>query len=69
MIKADSLKKIRDPTPIMENQMETTIIYRGFIGIMEKTMENEMETLGSLKGVYRGITPIMDNQMEKRMDN
>ena len=42
--------------PIRENQME-------------KKMENEMETLGPLKGVYRDITPIMENQMEKKMEN
>ena len=49
--------------------METTRIYRGFLGIMEKIMENDMETLGSLKGVSTDITPIMENQMEKRMAN
>ena len=36
---------------------------------MEKKMENEMETLGPVKGVYRDITPIMENQMEKKMEN
>ena len=36
---------------------------------MEKKMENEMETLGSLTGVYTGITPIMENQMAKKMEN
>ena len=33
--------------------METTIVYRGYIGIMEKEME----------------TTIMENQMEKKMEN
>ena len=37
---------------------------------MEKKMENEMETLGPLKGVYRDNIPhIMKNQMEKNMEN
>ena len=36
---------------------------------MEKKMENEMETLGPIKGVYRDITPIMENQMEKNMEH
>ena len=36
---------------------------------MEKKMENEMDTLGALKGVYRDINPIMENQMEKSMED
>ena len=36
---------------------------------MENKMENEMETLGPVKGGYRDITPIMENQMEKKMEN
>ena len=43
------------PPPVMENHME-------------KKMENEMETLGPLKGICRDITPIMENQMEKQME-
>ena len=35
---------------------------------MEKNMENDMETLGPLKGVCGDITPIMENQMEKKME-
>ena len=35
---------------------------------MEKKMENEMETLRPLEGIYRDITPIMENQMEKNME-
>ena len=31
-------------------------------------MENKMETLGPLKGLYRDITPIMENQMENKME-
>ena len=31
-------------------------------------MENNMETLGSCKGVYRDITPIMENEMENEME-
>ena len=50
---------------ILENQMETTIMENQ----MGKKMENEMETLGPLKGVYRDITPIMENQMEKKMES
>ena len=35
----------------MEKKMETTIVYRGYIGIMEK----KMDTLGPFKGTYRVI--------------
>ena len=42
--------------PIMENQME-------------KKMENEMETLGPLRGYIGILLPIMENQMEKKMEN
>ena len=35
---------------------------------MERKIENEMETLGPLKGVHRDITPRMEKQMEKKME-
>ena len=37
---------------------------------MEKSMENEMEALGSFKGyigIYRDVTPIMENQLEWKL--
>ena len=36
---------------------------------MEKKMENEMETLGLLRGYIGILLPIMENQMEKNMEN
>ena len=33
-------------------------------------MDNEMEALGPIKGVYRNISPvIMENQMENKVEN
>ena len=40
----------------METKMETTIVYRGYVGIMENTMETTI--------VYRGSIGIMENTME-----
>ena len=48
----------------------TTVVYRGYIGIMEKKMETTMLGLGfrDILGFYGGITPIMENEMEN-MEN
>ena len=49
----------------------TTVVYRGYIGIMEKKMETTMLSLGfrDILGFYRDITPIMENEMENNMEN
>ena len=41
---------------IMERNMETTIIYRGYIRIREKNMETTI--------IYRGHIQIMEKKME-----
>ena len=43
---------------IMEKKMETTIVYRGYIRIMEKNVETTVQGLGgSLLKVYLTRTP------------
>ena len=46
----------RLPSGIIENKMETTVVYWGYIGRMEKKMETTI--------VYWGYIGIMENQME-----
>ena len=55
-----SMLEADGPIGIMENEMETTIVYWGYYipimeNQMEKNMENEMETPGPFQGVYRDI--------------
>ena len=52
----DLASKTPIPKGIMENQMETTIVYWGNIGIMENQMETTI--------VYWGNIGIMENKME-----
>ena len=47
---------VPSPIGIMENQMETTIVYWDYIGIMENQMETTI--------VYWGLVGIMEKKME-----
>ena len=55
------------PTSILFG--DTTIVFWGYIGIMENKMHIWVTIW--LIGVIRGViyTPIMENQMEKKMEN